>query len=156
MAPEETSRCSVFELVLGTLSKELSIKVEVVNQSNNRQSFFNNYVYFKSEGADAFSHIINLLDSSKEFGHNDQTCSIVLKTKETRNLALKSVEMHHQRALFDQVGAIPTKYRSSLSINYTPDTYSTIRLLLASQLAPKLTKNSYQKCYYNLVQFIQS
>lgn len=150
------SRCSAFELVKGAFSKELSLKVDFVNQSNTHQSFFNNYTYFKSEGVDAFSHIISLLDSSKEYGNNDQTCSIVLKTKETRNTSLKSVELHHQRVLFDQVGQIPTKYRSSLQLNYSPDTYPTIRLLLAPHLPQKLTKNSYQLCYFNLVQFIQS
>lgn len=71
-------------------------------------------------------------------------------------MALKSVELHHHRALFDHVGKIPTKYRSSLVLNYTPDTYPIVRLLIAPHLPPKLTKNSYQLCYFNLVQFIQS
>lgn len=80
----------------------------------------------------------------------------MLKTKETRNTDLHSVEMHHQRALFDQVGEIPTKYRSSLSVEYNPTTYPIVRKLLAPSLPEKINKSSYQQCYYSLVKFIQS
>ena len=80
----------------------------------------------------------------------------MVKTKETRNTNLKTVEMYHQRELFDHVGQIPTKYRSSLSIDYNPNTFFTIRKLLAKNLPEKISKSSYQQCYYSLVKFIQS
>jgi hypothetical protein len=75
---------------------------------------------------------------------------------ETRSPDLLTVELNHQRSMFDHVGSIPTKYRSNLSISYNPNTYSTVRKLLTPQLPAKLSKNAYQQCYFALVQFIQA
>lgn len=52
----------MFELPKGALSKEISINVES-SDGRSKKTFFNNYTYYKSEGIDAFSHTLNLLDS---------------------------------------------------------------------------------------------
>jgi hypothetical protein len=48
----------------GVLCKEIVINVDA-HDSNIQRMFLCNYTYYKSEGVDAFSHIINLLDSNK-------------------------------------------------------------------------------------------
>jgi hypothetical protein len=61
----------------------------------------------------------------------------------------------HIASIFKNVGKIPTKYKSSLNIDYTPSTFPLIRQLINKSCSAKLNKDTFQATYYALVDFIQ-
>jgi hypothetical protein len=157
IAASEEKRCSAFQLNRGVYSKEIIIRVEVTDDRGRKRIFQDKYVYFKLEGEESFPQHLTLQEQDVEQeATTNNAVFVVLKMLETRSPDLLTVELNHQRSMFDHVGSIPTKYRSNLSISYNPNTYSTVRKLLTPQLPAKLSKNAYQQCYFALVQFIQA